>query len=254
MGLALTHPIDLLRANGVPQWSIILLSEVGSSAHGIISASEDTDYTAVFIQDIKELVNGTKESRMIRTALEGQRSGPNDIDVNVYSLRKFARLAENGNPSILTALFSEKKLVQDGSFDFEELATLIRSKRVGYAFLGYMNEQLNRWQGKSSKRVSRPELVEAHGYDTKYASHVIRLGAQGIEYMKEGRFSVPMDVLAAQFISGIRAGDMKEQEALRWAEKQREALEQAVEASSFPEKSESIDEWLTDAYSREYGI
>ena len=36
-------------------------------------------------------------------------------------------------------------------------------------------------------RVNRPELIAAHGYDTKYAGHVLRLGYQGIEFLETGR-------------------------------------------------------------------
>jgi len=246
MGLV-EESLKLLRKKGIGLYQVLMLAEVGSSAHGIRSESEDTDFTAVFVQTFDGLVNGCNESFMIRTAKKGERSGPNDIDINVYSLRRLARLAQNGNPSILTAIFSEKKNANRFN-GWEELADLIRSKRVGYAFLGYMNQQLERWEGKASKRVSRPELVEAHGYDTKYASHVLRLGEQGLEYMYKGRFSVPMPESSAKFLTSVRAGEVPESEARRLAGRQIEALETAIQKSSFPEESPNIDKWLAESY------
>lgn len=239
--------IELFEGSGVDLSQVVLLAEVGSTAHGIRSQSEDTDYTAVFIQSFDQLVNGVNESRMLRTAEEGERSGPDDIDINVYSLRKFARLAQNGNPSILTALFSEKTWIKH-TLGWEELENLIRSKRVGYAFLGYMDEQLARWRGDGNRKVNRPELVEAHGYDTKYASHVVRLGMQGLEYMATGRFSVPMDSFYADFLSDVRNGGFHEESLLLHVEGLRFALNVHIEESTFPEKAASIDDWLTERY------
>lgn len=246
------NPVTLLKERGIQPGKILLLTEVGSTAHGIHSESEDTDYTAVFLQTFDELLNGVNESRMVRTAAEGERSGPDDIDINVYSLRKFARLIKGGNPSLLVALFSRKPVITNPDVDWEELETLIRSKRVGYAFLGYMNQQLDRWRGKSSKRVSRPELVEAHGYDTKYASHVLRLGWQGLEYMEHGRFSVPMAPERALFLTNVRRGDYEERHLLNIADEIMRQLEKAIEQSDFPEKGRSIDKWLLKHYAYFY--
>ena len=43
---------------------------------------------------------------MQRTQPEGARSGPDDTDRTLHSLRRFVRLAASGNPSILMALWA----------------------------------------------------------------------------------------------------------------------------------------------------
>ena len=63
----------------------------------------------------------------------------------------------------------------------------ILSRRAGRGYLGYLHGQKERLLGaRGQKRVNRPELVEAHGYDTKYAMHAARLGYQGLELLETG--------------------------------------------------------------------
>jgi hypothetical protein len=44
---------------------------------------------------------------------------------------------------------------------------------------------------KGQKNFHRAELEKAHGYDTKYAMHVIRLYGEAKELMVEGRITLP---------------------------------------------------------------
>jgi hypothetical protein len=45
---------------------------------------------------------------------------------------------------------------------------------------------------RGQMRVTRTELIDAHGYDTKFAMHALRLGYQGVEYLRTGRLTLPM--------------------------------------------------------------
>ena len=44
---------------------------------------------------------------------------------------------------------------------------------------------------KGQKNVHRAELEDRHGYDTKYAMHVIRLYGEAKELMEHGRITLP---------------------------------------------------------------
>lgn len=46
----------------------------------------------------------------------------------------------------------------------------------------------------SGAQTNRPELVAEHGYDTKFAMHALRLGAQGVELLTTGRITLPVPV------------------------------------------------------------
>lgn len=246
--------LDLLARRHVDPARVLLVSETGSTAHGIGALTDDLDATVVRIEDFAELVCGhpDRQSMMIRTKPDGVRSEKGDIDLQVYTLRKFANLAAKGNPSILTAIFSPARYhSQIEPALWEDLADLIASKRAGHAFLGYMRQQIERWTGeRGQKNVNRPELVEAYGFDTKYAAHVIRLGYQGIEYMATGRFEVPMQALIAAEITKLRRGGFTEAEALDWATTIEAQLKTAIDTSLLPPNPEPIDDWLLRIYRR----
>lgn len=246
---------DLLSRRDVDWLHVLRVAEVGSTAHGISTpdTGDDFDFTVVRIEPFSELVAGSpkRQSMMIRTQPDGHRSRMGDIDLNVYTLRKFAGLARGGNPSILGAIFTSLVHRDRGAVDFDGLARKVASKRAGSAFLGYMQQQIERWLGvRGQKNVTRPELVEAYGFDTKYAAHVIRLGHQGIEYMRTGRFSMPMRTEIAERIVALRTGGIEEYDALEWAKHTERLLKQAIDEAELPERPAPIDVWLTEQYER----
>jgi len=245
---------DLLTRRNIDWSTVVRIAEVGSTAHGISTPDTDDDFdcTVVRVESFTELVvgNPNRQSMMIRTQPDGIRSRMGDIDLQAYTLRKFASLAAKGNPSILAAIFSQG-IHRDTGVDFDKLGRMVASRRAGSAFLGYMNQQLERWQGlRGQKNVKRPELVDAYGFDTKYAAHVIRLGSQGIEYMQNGRFAMPLLPPLAEDIVALRMGQISEENALAWAFDVERELLSAVNASKLPEQpaSESINAWLVDQY------
>ncbi len=241
---------------------VAMLVEVGSTVHGIAQEGrDDLDLTAVRFEPWVEFVTGPprRQSMQIRTAEEGARSRPGDIDLNVYTLRKFVHLASKGNPSILTALYSPNaSSLSNEVFDWVDgnaLRELIRSAKAGQAYLGYMRQQLERWQGKrGQKGVSRPELVEAYGYDTKYAGHIIRLGLQGTEYLETGDLTLPMPTEARRLVRKVRDGEFSESYALGIASRVKTLLKQAIEKTTLPPEPDlqKIAEWTAEQYETYY--
>lgn len=164
---------DMLVDNHIYPHEVPIFKEVGSTMHGISVGSDDLDLTAVRFEGWAEFANYDikRQSMMIRTAPEGERSWPGDIDLNVYTVRKYASLLLNGNPSILAVHFSpENVAIADkwryGWLDWDSLHDAVKSKKAGAAFLGYMRQQYERWRGnRGQKNVNRPELVEQYGFD-----------------------------------------------------------------------------------------
>lgn len=193
----------------------VLRCEVGSTVHGTGQPGhEDHDQMGVFILP-PERVLGTvdEEHKIWRTAAEGQRSTPDDIDLALYSARKFVRLAAGGNPSILVPLFTPDHqvfaLTEPGRM-LRDARDLFRTKQAGERFLGYMTAQLRRMQdshaGLRAPRSNRPELVAAHGYDTKFAMHAIRLGYQGLAFTTTGHIELPVPGETGDRLRAIRVG------------------------------------------------
>lgn len=122
------------------------------------------------------------------------------------------RLALAGNPSVLLLLFvpeEQLELVTPAGRELRDLAPAFVCARVRDAYAGYMGAQKERLLGERGQaRVKRPELIAAHGYDTKYAMHTLRLGLQGIELLETGRLSLPMHEPDRTTIMAVRQGEV----------------------------------------------
>ena len=136
----------------------ILMVEVGSTAHGTgIPGGEDHDEMGVVIEP-PEQVLGLDEPElrtvMQRTQPEGARSGPGDVDRTLHSLRRFARLAASGNPSVLMALWAPVLHITDLGRELRELGDAFVGRHVIPRYRGYMAGQIAKLRDGG-----RPDLV-----------------------------------------------------------------------------------------------
>jgi|SRR5215472_2425053 len=99
-------------------------------------------------------------------------------------------------------------------------------------------------------RTSRPELVEAHGYDTKYAMHALRLGVQGVELLTTGRITLPVPEPHRTYLRSIRRGEVPLPEVLAAVEDAERELTRLREQSAVPQQPDRrwVDEWLHRSY------
>ena len=158
---------------------------------------------------------GKFEQWVYRTAAEregsfGARSSAGDLDLTIFSLRKWTRLALQGNPTVLLLLYLADDYVvvrTEAGKRLQELAPAFASRHAGKRFLGYLEAQRQRLVGERGQRdVNRPELVEKFGYDTKYAMHMLRLGHQGVEFLESGRLTLPMKEPVRSHLMDVRHG------------------------------------------------
>lgn len=236
--------------------STILRCETGSTVHGLgVAGTDDRDELGVCIEPADYVIGLRHFEQVVhRSQPQGVRSGPGDLDLTIYGLRKFASLALKGNPSILL-LFNvpdEKCIVlSDIGRELRDLAWAFASRRAGAAFLGYMQQQRQRLMGERGQmNVKRPELVERYGFDTKYAGHIIRLGYQGIDYMQTGSFPIPMPDDQRDLILAIRTGQVPENDVLTKAGELEAELKDAIDATLLPDEPDyrSVNAFLIDAY------
>jgi predicted nucleotidyltransferase len=256
------HATDEHRA--VAAAGTILRCLTGSGIHGLsIGGQDDRDEMGVCIEP-PEYVIGLRqfEQYEYHTAWErpggrANRSGPEDLDEVVYSLRKYMRLALQGNPTILLPLFApERYLITITGLgrELRELTPLIVSRQAGDRFAGYLNAQrrsLLSHDGKG-RDVTRPELIEAYGFDTKYCAHMIRLGLQGEELMETGRITLPVPEPWRTTLRQLRTGGWSMQWALDRAAELEQRIKDAVPYSPLREQParSAADDWLVSAYQR----
>lgn len=239
----------------------ILEVVVGSTVHGtaVQDGLEDLDLMAVVLEDASTFAGfNATDTWTARTKPNGVRSEAGDVDWVGYGLRKYLSLALKGNPSILLALFVPNEHIREMTYQghaLRKLAPSIVSKAAYMPFRGYMRQQHERLLGlRGQRRVTRPELVDAYGYDTKYAGHVIRLGLQGEELLMTGRISLPMRDADRELTVKVRTGGFTLAEVSEQIIAAERRLDAAFAASPLPERpdTQGVEAWMLDTYLRHW--
>lgn len=192
-------PRDIVqREPGLSLWCI-LSAYRGSISHNMFvpkndpNSIDDRDVMAVCVPDHHHYLglesyghqnNGTKEIK------EGE------WDIVVYELRKFMALLLKGNPNVLSLLWTDENhfLVRTTAGNMLlDNRKLFVGKHVYQSFVGYAHGQLHRmthmaFEGYMGEK--RKGLVEKFGYDTKNATHLIRLLRMGSEFLLTGELLV----------------------------------------------------------------
>jgi hypothetical protein len=233
--------------------NVILRVEVGSTAHGTgLPGAEDYDEMGVMIEPWQSAIglSSASDNVVYRPGRQvGERSQAGDYDLVVYTARKFARLAASGNPSVLMALFGPLRFATPLGDQLRDLAPAFWSDLSRQRFLGYSRTQRERLLGvRGGRHTNRPELVEVHGYDTKYAMHMLRLGIQGIEYVTTGRITLPVPGSDGDFLRDVRHGKFTLDEIIARADHHEHRLESCVRAAPAEPNYAAIDEWLLTAH------
>lgn len=227
-------------AQSIAEPNTILRATVGSTLHGLaLEGTDDRDEMGICLEGPEAVIGLHKfEQWVFRTKPEGVPSGPGDLDLTIFSARKWARLALQGNPTVLLLLYAPEEfqhVCELPGAELQSAAWAFASRRAGPRFLGYLTAQRDRLLGlRGQKRTKRPELEIAHGYDTKYAMHMLRLGFQGVEFLKTGRITLPMPEEERVFCMRVRTGGSDLQEVLTKTGELEAELEDLLETSPLP--------------------
>ena len=230
----------------------LLVVEVGSTLHGIGIGSDDTDYMGVCLEPPETVFGlGTFEQYQHRTAPEGVRSGPGDVDVVIYGLKKWMRLAAKGNPSVIMPLYAPPEFIDFMHPLGEELRGLhsaIVSRKCKGRFLGYLNGQRDRAERDRGSGRGRRE-----GREAKWASHMVRLGYQAEELLSTGWLTLPMPPEKAEVCRAIKRGEVSFREALDLSTEQVHRIERLDGTALLPKPDMGrIESWMQSAYMRVY--
>lgn len=225
--------------------------EVGSGLHGIdIGGTDDRDEMGLCIEPREHVIGLDHfEQYVFRTAPEGVRSKHGDLDLTVYSLRKWMRLALNGNPTILLLLYApgDKWLLSSPlARKLQDLAPALVSKRAGKAFLGYLTAQKQRLL----RERGTAHVPNRGDRDGKYASHMVRLGYQGVELMSTGSITLPMPPEEREFCLALKRGESDLDTALTKAGQLASEIEDLLLAGPLPDQPDrqAANDFLIYAY------
>lgn len=209
----------------------------GSELHGAkVKDTDDLDIYGVYIEPPESALGLDRDEFFVwSTAGNERRNGPDDIDVTLYSLRKWAGLAIKGNPTALHFLFAPNcSEYPEAWSEIVGHREIFLSRQAAQQFRGFADAQLRRLQGiGAGKKGQRHEYIGIHGYDTKAAMHTVRLLHEGIELMRDRTITLPRP--EKQLLISIRTGEYGSLErVLDLANKLFAELTQAESGSDLP--------------------
>jgi hypothetical protein len=256
-------PLVPLAANSPNQWiavnGMVLRARIGSEVQGMSTGGSDIDEMGICLEPHETVIGHRRfEHYTWRTQSDGVTSGPGDLDLTVYSLRKFVHLVTAGNPTVLMMLFlpDEHLLFRTPVAD-ELLARrdLFLSRQAGPKFRGYLESQRRGLLGLrsgGSRNQGRQDIRDRYGFDVKFAAHMVRLGIQGVELLTTGRITLPIPEPDRTWLLELRRGEHTKQEALERAERLEARIDGLMEArtSPLPDQPDHarIDGWMAGVH------
>jgi len=251
---------DLLKnvaESGFPHMNRLIHVFVGGSElHGAkVQGTDDLDIYGVYIEP-PDLVLGLESLPHFvwSTAGNDRRNGPADIDVTLYSLRKWAGLACKGNPTALHFLFAKDAMRNPIWSQVAKRKDAFLSRLCAKHFMGFADDQFARITGKRGrgKKGQRPELEQKYGYDVKAAMHAIRLLNECIEVLNSGKITLPRP--ERDLLIRVRTGKYSLDKVIDMANLLFAECEAAAKKSPLPEKVDrkTVSEVLTQCYLRSW--
>lgn len=218
---------------------IILSGYVGSISHGTYRPSsdpnsiDDKDVMAISVPSIENYFGlqnyGSRGTKIIKQ---------DEWDITIYEIKKIIFLLLNGNPNVLCLLWlNEEDYIEktDAGLSLINNRDIFSSKQTYHSFIGYAHGQAHRmthmaFEGYMGEK--RKTLVKKFGYDTKNASHLIRLLRMGIEFLVEGYLYVKRKD-ATQLLE-IKRGEWTLEQVQKEADRLFILAEEAYVRSSLP--------------------
>lgn len=220
---------------------LILYGYRGSKSHGTYiapdepQATDDIDLMGVFIDDIGGYYGIPRSQKSGTVEIK---NGP--YDIVLYEVRKMFSLLLKANPNVLSLLWLKEHLFISKSALGQmiiENRDMFSSKIAYHSFTGYAHSQLKKMthlEHKGYMGAKKKRLVKRFGYDTKNASHLIRLLNMGIEFLLTGELTVWRN--EREILIDIKQGKWSLQEIKDESARLFERAKVALLKSNLPEK------------------
>lgn len=145
-----------------------------------------------------------------------------EYDLNLYNIVDFFQLVMENNPNMIDSLFTPQFCVLHAT----KIGQMVRDNRklflhrgCWHTFKGYSYAQMKK-MGSHTRVGKRKQEVEEHGFDRKFAYHVVRLMLECEQILTEGDLDLTRN---REQLKAIRRGD--------WTQKQVEEYFASKESS-----------------------
>ncbi|MGG4106746.1 nucleotidyltransferase domain-containing protein [Paenibacillus lautus] len=170
----------------------ILLSVTGSYAYGTNTENSDKDFKGVCVPPIEYYLGLDSFNEYNTTGGKNFKNTKDDVDISILHVNKFVKDAMHGVPNNIELLFVRPedylKLTPLGQRLIDN-RHLFLSKNLKKKFGGYAFSQIQKMKIRKNNGTGRQEIVEEHGYDTKFFMHAVRLLTSAIDVLRTANFT-----------------------------------------------------------------
>lgn len=265
--------IDELKARNLiqpPKWlpsNCAYITLMGSQAYGVSSNTSDEDLYG-FCLPPKEIVFphlageipgfGTQLKRFDQWQQHHIKRLDNktEYDFSIYSIVRYFQLCMENNPNMIDSLFTPHMCIKH----ITDVGTMVRNNRKlflhkgsWHKFKGYAYAQVHKMEIKNPDPTSkRYELIMKHGYDVKFAYHVVRLMDEAEQILVEGDLDITRN---REQLKSIRRGEWTMKQIIEYFSKKEAELESAYLNSKLQHKPNEpvIKQLLLDCLEHHYG-
>jgi uncharacterized protein len=253
-----------------PKWlahNTVYLTRMGSVAYGVSGDSSDLDIygfcippkNLVFPHLAGEIPGFGRQIQRFESWQEHHvkdADAGKEYDFAIFSIVKLFDLAMANNPNVIDSLFTSRENVLHST----GVSELVRENRrrflhkgAMHKLRGYAYSQMSKIRNKAnSSNPKRAADVEAHGFDTKFAYHVVRLVLQAEQILMEGDLDLMRN---REILKSIRRGEWSLTELESWFSSKEKDLETIYARSTLRNEpdEEAIKRLLLTALETHYG-
>lgn len=266
---SLVERLHKLKPLPLPSWlpnAVAYETEMGSVAYGVSTDASDVDiygfcvpparivfpHTAGVIHGLDR--NPERFDQWQEHHIPGF-SGES-FDVTIFGIVKYVALCMDANPNMIDSLFTPEHCVRHittAGQIVRDARRLFLHKGAFHKFRGYAHSQLHKIATKSplagSKRAAN---VAEHGFDTKFAYHVVRLYLECEQILEGGDLDLQRD---RELLKAIRRGEWTEAQIRDWVATKEKHLEGLYSTSPIPHRpnEKGIKAVLLEALEAAYG-
>lgn len=142
---------------------ILIKAQAGSHLFGTNSPSSDKDYKGVYLPTAEQILLGTYPLSVQHTTGDSEsKNSKDDIDVELYSFKKFLKMVSNGDTAALELLFTPEDMIIEKDPIWDEILEVrdkLLSSKVS-AMIGYARQQANKYGIKGSRMGELSKVIE----------------------------------------------------------------------------------------------